>query len=209
MRSNFFNFTKMQISSLSQVVWLQLLGVAFFPMFFTQLNANIDIANTLSYATGLLMLSYLILRNFMFNDAKYKTKLLFSILPITPGTVIGARGLIVYLFCLIASPLLILFSNITYAVKPAMFAVVQPQIMPYGLILVAVFLPIELLIFNLFEGQKADIIGALVIFPYMGIMALLCKYFMHTSFWIVVLIIAILTNVVCYRFSAHLYTRDR
>jgi len=110
MRSNFLNFTKMQISALSQIVWLQLLCIAFFPLLFNRININNDLANVIIYATGLLMLCYLILRNFMFNDAKYKTKLLFSILPVSPTVIIGARGIIIYLFCLIATPLLVLFS---------------------------------------------------------------------------------------------------
>ncbi|MFR8338823.1 MAG: hypothetical protein ACLVAW_20325 [Eisenbergiella massiliensis] len=94
---------------MSQIVWLQLLGIVLFPMFFHPINRNNDIANVVIFATGLLMLSYLLLRNFMFNDAKYKTKLLFSILPVTPGSIIGARSVIVYLFCLAASPLCFCF----------------------------------------------------------------------------------------------------
>lgn len=205
MGSNFLNFTRMQVSALSQIVWLQLLSIALFPTFFNQININNDLANVIIYAVGLLMLSYLILRNFAFNDAKYKTKLLFSILPVTSKAIIGARGMIIYLFCLIATPLLILFSSITHAIKPEMFAVVQPHILPYGLLLVAVFMPIEFLIFYLFEAQKADIIGALVIFPYMGLMALLYNYFMNSPLWIAVFIMAIFTNVLCYRFSNKLY----
>ena len=143
MRANFLNFTKMQVSSLSQIVWLQLLGIVLFPMFFHPINRNNDIANVVIFATGLLMLSYLLLRNFMFNDAKYKTKLLFSILPVTPGSIIGARSVIVYLFCLAASPLLLLFSNVTHLIRPGMFAVIQPHIVPYSLVLIAVIMPIE------------------------------------------------------------------
>lgn len=205
MSSNVLNFTKMQILSLSQIVWLQLLSIAFFPMFFTQINANRDVANILTYATGLLLLSYLIMRNFMFNDAKYKTKLLFSILPVTPTAIIGARGSIIYLFCLITTPLLVLFSGITHAIKPEMFAVVQTHILPYGLLLVAVFLPIEFLIFYMFETQKADIIAALALFPYMALMALLYNYLMNSPLWIVVFIIAVFMNVFCYRLSTRLY----
>jgi len=205
MRLNFLNFTKMQISALSQIVWLQLLSIALFPMFFNQINANNEFANVLIYAVGLLMLSYLLLRNFAFNDEKYKTKLLFSILPVKPTAIIGARGMIIYLFCLIATPLLILFSGITHAIKPEMFAIVQTNILPYGLLLVAVFMPIEFLIFYIFEAQKADIIAALIIFPYMGLMSLLYNYFMNSPLWIVVFIIAILTNVFCYKFSNKLY----
>lgn len=63
MRANFLNFTKMQVSSLSQIVWLQLLGIVLFPMFFHPINRNNDIANVVIFATGLLMLSYLLLRN--------------------------------------------------------------------------------------------------------------------------------------------------
>lgn len=205
MRSNFLNFTKLQISTLSQIVWLQLLCIALYPMFFNRINVNNDLANVIIYAVGLLMLSYLLLRNFTFNDAKYKTKLLFSILPVTPTAIIGARGIIIYLFCLIATPLLILFSSITHAIKPEMFAVMQIHILPYGLLLVAVFMPIEFLIFYLLEAQKADIVGALAIFPYMALMALLYNYLMNSPLWISVFIIAIFTNVFCYRFSNKLY----
>ncbi len=205
MRSNFLNFAKMQVSALSQIVWLQLLCIALYPMFFTRINASNDLANVLIYAAGLLMLSYLIIRNFAFNDAKHKTKLLFSILPVTPEAIIGARGTIVYLFCFIATPLLILFSNIIHLIKPEMFAAVPIHILPYGILLVAVFLPIEFLIFYLFETQKADIIAALAIFPYMGLMFLMYKYLMNSPLWIIVLIIAVFMNVVCYMASQKLY----
>lgn len=205
MGSNFLNFTKMQISALSQIVWLQLLCIALYPMFFNRININNDLANVLIYAAGLLMLSYLILRNFMFNDAKYKTKLLFSILPVSPTAIIGARGIIIYLFCLIATPLLVLFSGITHAIKPEMFAIVQTHILPYGFLLVATFMPIEFLIFYMFESQKADIIGALAIFPYMGLMALFYNYLINSTLWIVVFIIAVFINVFCYRLSTRLY----
>ena len=66
MYTNFLKFTKMQISALSQIVWLQLLCIVLYPMFFTQLNADNDIANIITYTTGLVMLSYLIIRNFAF-----------------------------------------------------------------------------------------------------------------------------------------------
>lgn len=151
------------------------------------------------------MLSYLLLRNFAFNDAKYKTKLLFGILPITPNTVIGSRGIIVYLFCIIATPLLAMFLYITNAIKPEMFALVQPHILPYGLLLTTIFMPIEFLIFYIFETQKADIIGAFAIFPYMGLMALIYNYLAKGPLLIVVLIIAVITNVLCYRASTKLY----
>jgi hypothetical protein len=205
MRSNFLNFTKMQISALSQIVWLQLLCIALYPMFFNQINVTNDLVNIVIYAAGLLMLSYLLLRNFAFNDAKYKTKLLFSILPVTSTTIIGARGVIIYLFCFIATPLVILFSGITHAIKPEIFAVVQMHILPYGLLLVAVFIPLEFLIFYMFETQKADIIGALAIFPYMAIMALLYKYLMNNPLVIGVIAAAIFMNVFCYRFCNKLY----
>lgn len=205
MRPNFLNFTKMQISALSQIVWLQLLCIALFPMFFTQMNAYNDFANVLTYAVGLLMLTYLLLRNFAFNDAKYKTRLLFSILPVTPNAIIGARGVVIYLFCLVAAPLFNLFSNVTYAIKPEMFAIIQPHILPYGLLLAAVFIPIEFLIFYMFETQKADIIGALALFPYMGLMMLFYNYLLKSSLWIIVFIIAIFTNVFCFRLSIRLY----
>ncbi|MGG6311633.1 ABC-2 transporter permease [Paenibacillus macerans] len=205
MRLNFFNFTKMQISALSQIVWLQLLCIALYPMFFNQINVNNDLANIIIYAAGLLMLSYLLLRNFAFNDAKYKTKLLFSILPVRSTSIIGARGIIIYLFCLIATPLLILFSNITHAIKPEMFAVVQTHILPFGLLLIAVFIPIEFLIFYMFETQKADIIGALSIFPYMALMAFLYNYLMNSPLLICVIVVAIFMNVFCYSFCNKLY----
>lgn len=203
MPSNFLNFAKMQVAALSQIVLLQLLCIALYPMFFNQININNDLANVIIYAVGLLMLSYLLLRNFAFNDAKYKTKLLFSILPVTPTTIIGARGVIIYLSCLIATPLIILFSCVTHGIKPEMFAIMQPHILPYGLLLVATFMPIEFLIFYMFEAQKADIIDALAIFPFMGLMALSYNYLMNGSLWIV--IIAVLTNVFCYRYSMQLY----
>lgn len=37
--SNFLNFTKMQITALSQIVWLQLLCIALYPMFFHQITS--------------------------------------------------------------------------------------------------------------------------------------------------------------------------
>jgi hypothetical protein len=205
MHSNFLNFTKMQVSALSQIVWLQLIGIALFPMFFNQINVNNDLANVIIYSAGLLMLSYLLLRNFAFNDAKYKTKLLFSILPVTPTIIIGARGIIIYLFCLVATPLLVIFSNVTHVIKPEMFAVLQSHVLPYGLLLVATFVPLEFLIFYMFEAQKADIIGALAIFPYMGLMALLYNYLMISPLWVIVCIIAVFINVFCYRLCVQLY----
>jgi len=200
LNSNFLNFTKMQISSVSQIVWLQLLCIVLYPMYFNQINIHNDRANVIIFAVGLLMLSYLFLRNFAFNDAKYKTKYLFYILPVTPTIIIGARGIILYLFCLVATPLIILFSNINHAIKPDIFAVVQTGILPDGLLFAALFLPFEFLIFYLFEAQKADIIGALALFPAMGLMLLLYPV-MHSNLWIAVLMIALLTNVMSFRFS--------
>jgi len=52
----------------------------------------------------------------------------------------------------------------------------------------------------MFEAQKADIMGVLAIFPYMALMALLYNYLMNSPLWIAVFIIAIFTNVFCYRF---------
>ncbi|WP_310603519.1 ABC-2 transporter permease [Anaerosporobacter sp.] len=205
MHSNFLNFIKMQISSLSQILWLQLLSIALFLMFFNQINANNDLANVIIYTMGLLMLSYLIMRNFMFNDEKYKTKLLFGILPVTSNIIIGTRGVIVYLFCLIATPLLVLFSVVTHVIRPEIFAVVQVNILPHGLLLASVFMPIEFLIFQIFEAQKADIIGALVFFPYMGLIALIYKYMMSSSLIFGVIIIAVIANVFVYRISVCLY----
>lgn len=202
---NFWKFTKMQISALSQIVWLQMLCIVLYPMFFTQLNAHNDMANIITYAIGLIMLSYLIIRNFAFNDAKYKTKLLFSILPITQGTIIEARGVIVYLFCLVATPLLVFFSKIIHAIKPEKFAVVPFHIVPYGLLLVAVFLPMEFLIFYFFDTQKADIIAALAMFPYMGLMFFIYKYLMNDFRWIIVLILAIAINIISAKVCQRLY----
>lgn len=205
MCSNFLSFAKMQISALSQIVWLQLLCVVLYPLFFSHINANNDTANVVIYAVGLLMLSYLIIRNFAFNDAKYKTKLLFGILPVMPKTIIGARGAIVYLFCLVATPLLVLFSNIIHLIKPEMFAAVPLRILPCGMLFAAVFLPVEFLIFYAFETQKADIIAALAVFPYMGIMFLMYQFLISGPRWMIVLLIAVFMNVVCYIYSYILY----
>lgn len=202
---NFWKFTQMQISALSQIVWLQLLCIVLYPMFFTQLNADNDMANIITYTTGLVMLSYLIIRNFAFNDAKYKTKLLFDILPITHGTIIGARGAIVYLFCLLATPLLIFFSVIIHMIKPKMFAIVPLHIVPYGLLLVAIFLPVEFFIFYFFDTQKADIIAALAMFPYMGVMFIFYKYLMNDLLWIIVVILAIIVNIISSKLCQRLY----
>jgi hypothetical protein len=197
----------MQMLSLSQIVWLQLLCIALYPIFFNPINVRNDLANVTIYDVGLLMISYLILRNFAFNDEKYKTKLLFSILPVSSTAIIRARAIIVYVFCFIATPLLILFSNIAHALKPKMFAVMQIHILPKGLLLFAVFMPIEFLIFYMFEAQKADIIGAIAIFPYMALMALLYHYVMNGFLWIAVFFIVIAMNVICYRLSNILYKR--
>lgn len=75
MYTSFLKFTRMQILSLSRIVWLQLLCIILYPVFFSQLNADNDLANIIIYAVGLLMLSYLMIRIFAFTDAKYKTKL--------------------------------------------------------------------------------------------------------------------------------------
>lgn len=71
--------------------------------------------------------------------------------------------------------------------------------------MIAVFIPIEFLIFYVFEAQKADIIGALAIFPYMALMALLYNYFMNSPLVIGVVVVAIFINVFCYRFCNKLY----
>lgn len=102
-----------------------------------------------------------------------------------------------------------IFELIAHAIKPEMFAVMQIHILPYGLLLAAVFLPIEFLIFYMFEAQKADIVGALALFPYMGLMVLLYNYLMNSLLWVVVIIIATFTNLFCFRFSNKLYqSRD-
>lgn len=209
MRSNFFNIVKMQVSALSQIVWLQLLCIVLYPMFFSNINAANDQANTIIYATGLLLLPYLTMRNFAFNDAKYKTRLLFGILPIMPETLIQARGAIVYLSSLIATPFVLLFSNIIHLIKPDMFAAVSIHIVPYGLLLFSIFLPIEFLIFYLFDAQKADIIAALACFPYMGLMFVFYKYLRVTPFWMIAIILAVFSNVVCYITSQNLYKSQR
>lgn len=204
-RSNFYHFAKMQVLALSQIVWPQLLCLVLYPTFFNQKNVNNDLANTITYAIGLLMFCYLIIRNFAFNDAKYKTKLLFSILPVAPKTVIGTRWLIIYLFCVIATPILILFSNITHLIMPDIFAAVPIHILPYGFLLLTVFLPVEFLIFDLFDTQKADIIGALSSFAYMALMFLLYKYLKNHALWLVVLFLAVSTNIICFTGSQKLY----
>ncbi len=205
MLSKFLHVTKMQVAALSQILWLQLLSIVLYPLFFNPINDNNPFANVLVYATGLIMLAYLILRNFVFNDAKYKTNLLFGILPVSTTTILKARGSIIYLFGFIATPILLLSSHILHALKPETYAIIQPSIIPYGLVLFVVFMPIEFLLFYLFEAQKADIIGALALFPYMGMMAFLYKFLMKGSLWIVVLILGVFTNIVCYKISIQLY----
>ena len=207
MRSNVLKLTTMQASSLSKIVWLQLIGIAIFPTAFNRININNDYANVLIFATGLLILSYLLLRNFAFNDAKYKTKLLFGILPLTPSTIIVARGIIVYVFCVIAAPLLVLFSHATHAIVPETFAIIQLHILPYGLLLTAICMPIEFLLFYIIETQKADIIGAFAMFPYMGLMALIYTYMMNGLLLVVVCIIAVAVNMLCYRLAAKAYRK--
>lgn len=205
MRSNLFHFIKMQVLSLGQIVWLQLLCVVLYPMFFLSANKGNALANTTVFSTGLIMLAYLILRNFAFNDARCKTKLLFGILPVTPGGIIGARGVVVYLFCLAATPVLMLISNITHFIRPQMFAAIELSILPYGLLFAAALLPIEFLIFNLIEAQKADIIGALAIFPYMGFTALIYRCLAGSLLLVFLLAFAMITNVLCYRLSVKRY----
>ncbi|WP_303867770.1 hypothetical protein [Acetobacterium wieringae] len=68
-------------------------------------------------------------------------------------------------------------------------------------------MPLEFLIFYLFEAQIADIIGALALFPAMGLMLLLYPV-MHTNLWIVVLMIAIFSNVISFWFSRMLYQSE-
>lgn len=209
MHIHFLQFTKMQIVALSQIVWLQMLCIVLYPVFFHQLNAGNDLANIITYAAGLLMLSYLIIRNFAFNDAKYRTKLLFGILPVTNGTVIGARGAIVYLFCLLATPLLIFWSGIAHIIKPDTFAVVPFHIVPGGLLLAAIFLPTEFFIFCFFDAQKADIIGAFAIFPYMGLMSVLWRYLADDLFWFIVPVLAVMMNAVCFILCRKLYGKNQ
>lgn len=205
MHSNFFSFLKMQVFSLSHIVWLQLLCVVLYPMLFNKINVENDAVNTVTYALGLLMLSYLIIRNFAFNDARYNTKLLFSILPVKPKTIIGARGIIIYLFCLGATPLFVLSSHIIHRLKPETFAAVSIHILPYGMLLATIFLPIGFLIFYLFETQKADIIAALAMFLYMGLMFLIYKYLLHSLLWVIAFILSIFVNMFCYMVSQNLY----
>jgi hypothetical protein len=99
-----------------------------------------------------------------------------------------------------------LFSHINHAIKPDIFAIVQTAIVPDGLLFVALFLPLEFLIFYLFEAQKSDIIGVLALFPAMGLMLLLYNV-LQSSLWIAVLILAIFANVISFRFSRMLYQR--
>ncbi len=77
-------------------------------------------------------------------------------------------------------------------IKPEMFAVVQPHILPYGLLLGATFMPIEFLIFYMFDAQKADIIGALMHLAYMGLAALFNNYLLNTPSWIVLFVLRLL-----------------
>lgn len=207
MHANFFSFLKMQLCSFSQIVWLQLLCIALVPMFFRQINSANDLSNVIIFVTGLIMPSYLLLRNFAYNDAKYKTKYLFGILPVTPKIIIGARGLLIYLFCLTAAPLLLLFSGIAHAIKPDLFAVINISLIPFGLLLITVFMPMEFLIFYIFEAQKADIIAALAPFLYMLFAGLLYRYTVDHFLWVLVLIAALLINVLCFSVSVQLYQK--
>ena len=205
MSRGLFHFAKMQMFSLSQIVWLQLLCVVLYPMFFHQINSGNDFVNVITFTAGLIILSYLLLRNFAFNDAKCKTRLMFGILPITPEMVIVARGIIVYLFCLIATPIVIAISYITHMIRPGTFAVIEAHILPIALLFLAALMPIEFLIFNLLEAQKADIVGALAVFPYMGFIALVYRHLAGGFMPVILVVIAILTNATCYLLSVKRY----
>lgn len=60
-------------------------------------------------------------------------------------------------FCLLATSLLVFFSKMIYLIRPETFAVVSLYMIPYGLLLASIFLPVEFLIFSFFDTQKADI----------------------------------------------------
>lgn len=203
MKSNFLNMFKMQLISLSQIVWLQMLCIILYPMFFSRANANNKMANVIILGIGLLMLTYLIIRNFAFNDAKYKTHLLFGILPITTKDLVCARGIIVYLFCLFAIPVTVLFSYIYHSIKPNLFASVPLDVLGMGVLLASVFIPLEFVVFEVMDTQKADIVGALVMFPFMGLMSFIYRFLLTGILWIVVLFVCVATNSLCFVFLVH------
>ncbi len=104
-----------------------------------------------------------------------------------------------------ATPLFIFFSKIIHIIKPEMFAVVPFHVIPYGLLFATVFLPIEFLIFHFFDTQKADIVAALAIFPFMGLTFIFYKYLMNGLLGIIVPILAVITNVICFMTCQRLY----
>jgi len=209
MHTNLKNFTKLQLSSLGRVLHLQVLCILLFPAFFTRLNEGKDLQNTIIYSSGLFILSYLLLRNFAFQDEKYKTKLFFGLLPITPKTVLSSRTFIVYLGALLATPVIFLSSLVFSTINPSLFLPLDLRLIPMGFLIFMLLMPVHLLIFNFFEAQKADIIGALIMFPFMGISALCC-YFLGTFPKTLVLIACvILSNFFLYIAAAHCYKERR
>lgn len=89
------------------------------------------------------------------------------------------------------------------------FAVVPFHIVPGGLLLAAVFLPTEFFIFCFFDAQKADIIGAFAIFPYMGLMSVLWRYLADDLFWFIVPVLAVMMNAVCFILCRKLYGKNQ
>lgn len=67
------------------------------------------------------------------------------------------------------------------------------------------FIPIEFLIFYMFETQKADIIGALAIFPYIAFMAFVYNFIMNSPLLIGLIVVGIFLNMFCYRICKKLY----
>lgn len=205
MKSNLIYMIKMQLYSLKNILYILLISVAMYSSFIRYYTKG----NIVVYALGLGMLSYLILRNFSFNDEKYGTGLLFSILPIKLHTVFKARFIIVYLFCIISTPVLILFSYITHMIKPDLFGIMTLSIIPYGLLLGSILVAIETQIFYIFEAQKADIIAALILLPITALATFSIKLFPDINITPVGIIIlgisALAINFCVYTYSAKLY----
>lgn len=201
------HFTKLQINAISQVAWLQLLLIVFAPVFFTAGNVDEPYKYITMYTVVLWTLAYLVFRNYAFNDEKYKTRLFFKTLPVTPKTIIGSRLLVVYLFCLIASPLIIASSNIFHAINPGLFVSISVETTLLGLLSASIIIPVECLVFYIFEAQKADIICVAIIAPIFFAVALL-QHFLKvlTDYnWLLVSLLAVTSNVLCFMLAAKLY----
>lgn len=207
MKTNLMNFTKLQISAISQVAWLQLLLILFTPVFFTSGNAGEPYKYITMYTVVIWMLAYLVFRNYAFNDEKYKTRLFFKTLPVTPKTIVGSRMLVVYLFCLVASPLVILSSNLFHAANPDFFIAINAETTLLGLLLASVVIPVECLVFYVFEAQKADIICVAIIAPVFFALALLQHFFkVLTEYnWFLIAALAVLSTLLCFYLAAKLY----